>query len=52
MIKHVEKQGLQDVIARFTENFDGLGCLKGHAVKLHIDSDVKTSSLSSCEWFQ
>ena len=41
MIKHIQKQDLQDVIARFPENFDGLGCLKDHAVKLHVDSDVK-----------
>lgn len=41
MIKHEDKQMFQDVIAKYPENFDGLGCLNEYAVKLHVDPEIK-----------
>ena len=41
MIKSTEKNNIQNILASYPENFDGLGKLKGHVVRLHVDSEVK-----------
>ena len=41
MIDSIRKGKLQEIIARYLENFTGLGKLKNHQVKLHIDENIK-----------
>ena len=41
MIKLSEKKRMQDVIAAFPENFNGVGQLENHVVKLHVDQGIK-----------
>ena len=41
-------EALQDILKKYLQNFDELGKLNGHQVKLHIDPHVKpVASLSS-----
>ena len=42
MIKLSEKKQMQDVIAAFPENFNGVGQLKNHVVKLRVDQGIKS----------
>ena len=35
------KDNLQDILARYPQNFTGLGKLKDYKAKLHIDSSIK-----------
>jgi hypothetical protein len=41
MIEKGSKSNLQDILACYPENFNGLGKLQGHKVKLHCNPDVK-----------
>ena len=41
MIEECKSQEIHDCLARYPENFSGLGKLKNHKVKLHINSDNK-----------
>ena len=41
MIKLSEKKQMQDVIAAFPENFNDVGQLKNHVVKLRVDQGIK-----------
>ena len=41
MIKLSDKKRLQEIITLYLENFDGLGCLNDHEVRLDINEDVK-----------
>ena len=35
------KDNVQDILAQYPENFQGLGKLKNHQVRLHVDETVK-----------
>ena len=39
--KPSKKESLQNILSEFPENFQGIGCLRGHQVRLHIDKSVK-----------
>lgn len=41
MIQSDNKEALQDILKNFPQNFKGLGMLKNHQVKLHVDASVK-----------
>ena len=41
MIKGENKKNIQDIIAKYPENFTGLGKLKDHVVKLHLKDNAK-----------
>ena len=45
MIEECKSQEIHDCLARYPENFSGLGKLKNHKVKLHINSDNKLVSV-------
>ena len=35
------KDNVQDILAQYPENFQGLGKLKNHQVRLHVDETIK-----------
>lgn len=41
MIESVEKEELQNILARYPQNFHGLGKLKNYQTKLHVNKDIK-----------
>jgi hypothetical protein len=41
MIQCSKKEALQDILKKYPQNFEGLGKLKNHQVKLHVDPSVK-----------
>lgn len=41
MIEKDDKSNLQDILACYPENFNGLGKLQGHKVKLHCNPKIK-----------
>jgi hypothetical protein len=41
MIQSDDKSALQDILQQFPQNFTGLGKLRNHQVKLHVDTSVK-----------
>lgn len=41
MIQSDEKEALQDILKNYPENFVGLGRLRNHQVKLHVDQTIK-----------
>ena len=44
MIKCKDKKNIQDILAEYPENFDGLGKLKDHVVKLHVNEEAKPTA--------
>ena len=44
MIKCKDKKNIQDILAEYPENFDGLGKLKDHVVKLHVNDEAKPTA--------
>lgn len=44
-VRHVHQSHAEAAMAEFPQLFDGLGCLKGVKVKLHIDKSVKPVAL-------
>jgi hypothetical protein len=41
MIDAEDKGNLQEILARYPQNFNGIGKLHHHKVKLHVDKEVK-----------
>ncbi|CAB4029395.1 Hypothetical predicted protein [Paramuricea clavata] len=41
IIQCSKKEALQDILKKYPQNFEGLGKLKNHQVKLHVDPSVK-----------
>ena len=41
MIESEDKEQLQDVLSRYPQNFQGLGKLKNHQIRLHVDDNIK-----------
>ena len=41
MIQCTRNEALQDVLKKYPQNFEGLGKMKDHQVKLHVDPRVK-----------
>ena len=47
MIQSDEKKSLQNIISDFPHNFTGLGKLKNHKIKLHVDHNIKPVNVPS-----
>ncbi|CAB4005568.1 Hypothetical predicted protein [Paramuricea clavata] len=45
MIDAEDKGNLQEILARYPQNFNGIGKLHHHKVKLHVDKEVKPANV-------
>ena len=51
MIKKENQGNLQDILAKYPDNFNGLGKLKDYKVKLHCNPDVKPVNVPAHPFF-